>query len=94
MCVFRVYGGDASGVAGSVKVVEEVTCICYSGAAEGVSVNGIAAGLHSGGLRLYSSWDLRPLLYLPPPDTRAPLLRYNTQTTPMTPKELQMHCQL
>ncbi|KAH9642069.1 hypothetical protein HF086_007189 [Spodoptera exigua] len=62
------------GAAGSVKVVEEVTCVCYSGAPEGVSVNGVAAGLRSGGLRLYSSWDLRPLLYLPPPDARAPLL--------------------
>ncbi|KAF9805732.1 hypothetical protein SFRURICE_009364 [Spodoptera frugiperda] len=71
--LIRVHTVNARFV-GSVKVVEEVTCICYSGAAEGVSVNGIAAGLHSGGLRLYSSWDLRPLLYLPPPDTRAPLL--------------------
>ena len=54
---------------------ERVTCICYSNAPEGVSVNCVAAGLASGAVRLYSSWDLRPLLYIPPPDTRAALLR-------------------
>lgn len=71
--LIRVHTVNARFV-GSVKVSEEVTCVCYSGAAEGVSVNGIAAGLRTGGLRLYSSWDLRPLLYLPPPDARAPVL--------------------
>lgn len=63
-------------VAGSVKVVERVTCACYSNAPEGVSVNCVAAGLDSGGVRLYSSWDLRPVLYIPPPDAMLPLLRY------------------
>ncbi|KAJ8731033.1 hypothetical protein PYW08_002446 [Mythimna loreyi] len=71
--LIRVHTVNARFV-GSVKVCERVTCICYSNAPEGVSVNCVAAGLATGGVRLYSSWDLRPLLYIPPPDTRAPLL--------------------
>ncbi|KAJ8721735.1 hypothetical protein PYW07_002510 [Mythimna separata] len=71
--LIRVHTVNARFV-GSVKVCERVTCICYSNAPEGVSVNCVAAGLASGGVQLYSSWDLRPLLYIPPPDTRAPLL--------------------
>ncbi|CAG4961680.1 unnamed protein product [Parnassius apollo] len=52
---------------GSVKVPEVVTCVCYSNAAEGASVNCVAAGLRSGEVRLYSSWELRPVRTLPPP---------------------------
>ncbi|XP_068632713.1 lysosomal-trafficking regulator [Battus philenor] len=59
---------------GSVKVPEVVTCICYSNAPEGASVNCIAAGLGSGEVRLYSSWDLRPARTLPAPAPPAPLL--------------------
>ncbi|XP_063549090.1 lysosomal-trafficking regulator [Cydia strobilella] len=50
---------------GSVKVAERVTCICYSNAPEGVSVNAIACGDRSGAVRFYSAWDLRPLGVLP-----------------------------
>ncbi|XP_028170610.1 lysosomal-trafficking regulator-like [Ostrinia furnacalis] len=51
---------------GSVRVTERVTCVCYSAAAEGASVNVVAAGLAGGGAALYSSWDLRPVARLPP----------------------------
>ncbi|CAB3250851.1 unnamed protein product [Arctia plantaginis] len=71
--LLRVHTVNAKFV-GSVKVVERVTCACYSNAPEGVSVNCVAAGLDSGGVRLYSSWDLRPVLYIPPPDAKLPLL--------------------
>ncbi|XP_061704040.1 uncharacterized protein LOC133515510 [Cydia pomonella] len=54
---------------GSVKVAERVTCICYSNAPEGVSVNAIACGDRSGAVRFYSAWDLRPLGVLPPAHT-------------------------
>ncbi|KPI96894.1 Lysosomal-trafficking regulator [Papilio xuthus] len=60
---------------GSVKVSEVVTCICYSNAPEGASVNCIAAGLRSGEVRLYSSWDLQLVRTLPAPQAApAPLL--------------------
>lgn len=62
--------------AGSVKVPERVTCVCYSNAPEGISVNCVAAGLASGAVRLYSSWDLRKVAYIPPLDRCVPLLRY------------------
>ncbi|CAK1549285.1 unnamed protein product [Leptosia nina] len=52
---------------GSVKVAETVRCVRYSGCAEGTSVNCIAVGLESGAIRLYSSWELRPLAHLPTP---------------------------
>uniref|UniRef100_A0A2A4JCM9 Uncharacterized protein n=1 Tax=Heliothis virescens TaxID=7102 RepID=A0A2A4JCM9_HELVI len=71
--LIRVHTVNARFV-GSVKVCERVTCISYSNAPEGISVNCIAAGLRSGAVRLYSSWDLRALRLVPAPDTRAPLL--------------------
>ncbi|XP_063893728.1 lysosomal-trafficking regulator isoform X1 [Helicoverpa armigera] len=71
--LIRVHTVNARFV-GSVKVCERVTCICYSNAPEGISVNAIAAGLATGAVRLYSSWDLRALRLIPAPDTRAPLL--------------------
>ncbi|XP_047508716.1 lysosomal-trafficking regulator isoform X1 [Pieris napi] len=52
---------------GSVKVAEIVKCVRYSACAEGTSVNCIAVGLRSGAIRLYSSWELRPLAHIPPP---------------------------
>ncbi|CAH0714099.1 unnamed protein product, partial [Brenthis ino] len=64
--LIRVHTVNANFV-GSVRVAEAVTCLCYSGAAEGVSANCVAAALAGGGVRLYSSWDLRPLVMLPPP---------------------------
>ncbi|GBP62127.1 Lysosomal-trafficking regulator [Eumeta japonica] len=51
---------------GSVKVVEKVNCVCYSNAPEGISVNCIAVGLDTGAIRLFSSWDLRPVAYIAP----------------------------
>ncbi|XP_045768851.1 lysosomal-trafficking regulator isoform X1 [Maniola jurtina] len=69
----RVHTVNAKFV-GSVKVAELVTCVCYSNAAEGVSVNCVALGLATGAVRLYSSWDLRPLGYVPPPSQPQPLL--------------------
>lgn len=71
--LIRVHTVNARFV-GGVKIMERVTCICYSNAPEGVSVNCVAAGLETGGVRLYSSWDLMPILYIPPPDTRSALL--------------------
>ncbi|CAG4966953.1 unnamed protein product [Colias eurytheme] len=67
---------------GSVKVAETVRCVTYSGCAEGTSVNCVGVGLRSGGVRLYSAWDLRPLAHLPPPHPApAPPL---TPATPAT----------
>ncbi|XP_041987707.1 lysosomal-trafficking regulator isoform X2 [Aricia agestis] len=60
---------------GSVKVIEGVTCMQYSNAPEGASANCVAAALRSGGIRLYSSWELRPVAYIPPPNgAPAPML--------------------
>ncbi|CAH2107922.1 unnamed protein product [Euphydryas editha] len=59
---------------GVARVAQAVTCACYSAAPEGVSVNCVAVGLASGGVRLFSSWDLRPLAYLPPPARPQPVL--------------------
>lgn len=56
-------------------MAERVTCVCYSNAPEGISVNCVAAGLASGAVRLYSSWDLRKVAYIPPLDRSVPLLR-------------------
>lgn len=61
---------------GVARVAHAVTCAGYSAAPEGVSVNCVAVGLASGGVRLFSSWDLRPLAFLPPPDRPQPVLRY------------------
>ncbi|XP_077300705.1 lysosomal-trafficking regulator mauve [Arctopsyche grandis] len=51
---------------GEVKIVEQVNCICYSNAQEGISVNVIVVGLETGSIRLFSSWDLKPLRCLTP----------------------------
>nr|XP_026501323.1 lysosomal-trafficking regulator isoform X3 [Vanessa tameamea] len=71
--LLRVHTVNAKFV-GSARVSEAVTCVCYSNAPEGVSVNCVVAGLASGGLRLYSSWDLRPVAYVPPPGKPQPVL--------------------
>ncbi|KAG8197079.1 hypothetical protein JTE90_004345 [Oedothorax gibbosus] len=46
---------------GNVKVPDTITALCYSTSPEGISVNLIATGLHSGNIRLWSSWDLKPV---------------------------------
>ncbi|XP_069691772.1 lysosomal-trafficking regulator isoform X2 [Periplaneta americana] len=46
---------------GTVATRDSITAICFSGAPEGVSVNVIAAGLASGAIRLWSTWDLSPV---------------------------------
>ncbi|XP_053613102.1 lysosomal-trafficking regulator isoform X2 [Plodia interpunctella] len=62
--LIRVHTVNASFV-GSVKVSERVTSICYSTAAEGVSVNSLAVALESGCVVLYSSWQLARLACIP-----------------------------
>lgn len=71
--LIKVHTVNANFVA-SVRIYECVTCICYSNAPEGVSVNCIAAGLESGAVKLFSSWDLRPVLYIPPLHTGVALV--------------------
>ncbi|KFM67637.1 Lysosomal-trafficking regulator, partial [Stegodyphus mimosarum] len=44
-----------------VEITEIVTAVCYSAAPEGISVNVIATGLQTGAIRLWSSWDLKPV---------------------------------
>lgn len=41
-----------------VPVKEIVSALCFSCAPEGISINVIACGLHTGTIRLFSSWDL------------------------------------
>ncbi|GFT10478.1 lysosomal-trafficking regulator [Nephila pilipes] len=48
-------------IVGKVKVPDIITAICYSTAPEGISVNLIATGFRSGIIRLWSSWDLKPV---------------------------------
>lgn len=60
---------------GTVRVVEKVCCICYSNAPEGISVNVIAVGLETGSIRLFSSWDLKPLLLMTPNVPTHPIIR-------------------
>lgn len=60
---------------GEVNTLEKVTCLCYSNAPEGVSVNSILVGLHTGAIRLFSSWDLKPVAHLVPFNYSHPLLR-------------------
>nr|CAD7400993.1 unnamed protein product [Timema cristinae] len=43
---------------GEVTSKETITALCFSSAPEGVSVNVIAAGLDTGAIRLYSTWNL------------------------------------
>ncbi|KAJ2942699.1 hypothetical protein O0L34_g2169 [Tuta absoluta] len=71
--LIRVHTVNARFV-GSVKIADRVTSICYSAAPEGISVNVIACGLHTGAVRLHSSWDLRHVAYIPPADKPQPLL--------------------
>ncbi|KAI5632360.1 lysosomal-trafficking regulator [Phthorimaea operculella] len=71
--LIRVHTVNARFV-GSVKIAERVTSICYSAAPEGISVNVIACGLHTGAVRLHSAWDLRHVAYIPPADNPHPLL--------------------
>lgn len=60
---------------GQVSVVEKVCCLCYSNAPEGISVNVIAAGLETGAIRLFSSWDLKPLILMTPNAPTHPIIR-------------------
>ncbi|XP_055949206.1 lysosomal-trafficking regulator-like isoform X3 [Argiope bruennichi] len=46
---------------GCVKMPDIITALCYSTAPEGISVNLIATGFRSGIIRLWSSWDLKPV---------------------------------
>lgn len=41
-----------------ITVAEKIHCVCYSYVKEGIGVNVIAAGLESGTVRIWSSWDL------------------------------------
>nr|CAD7196152.1 unnamed protein product [Timema douglasi] len=43
---------------GEVASKETITALCFSSAPEGVSVNVMAAGLDTGAIRLYSTWNL------------------------------------
>ncbi|XP_060803751.1 lysosomal-trafficking regulator [Amyelois transitella] len=72
--LLRVHTVNASFV-GSVKVPERIYSVCYSSAAEGVSVNSVACALETGAVVLYSSWDLTRLATIPAPrGLSAPLL--------------------
>jgi len=59
--VLRLHTINATSV-GSVNVKERISAVCFSTAPEGVSVNVVATGLESGVIKLWSTWDLTPVM--------------------------------
>ncbi|KAF4527890.1 hypothetical protein B566_EDAN012302 [Ephemera danica] len=53
----RLYTVNAS-LIGKVMCEEQITTLCFSCAPEGSSINVIAAGLSSGDVRMWNTWDL------------------------------------
>lgn len=45
----------------TVRSTDRITCLAVSNAMEGVNVNVVVGGLESGGIQIWSAWDLSPV---------------------------------
>ena len=61
---------------GSVHCDEVIQCLAYSNAPEGKSVNVLVAGLGTGVVRFWSSWDLLPIRDIVWDKFTRPIIRY------------------
>ncbi|XP_060781470.1 lysosomal-trafficking regulator isoform X4 [Neoarius graeffei] len=59
---------------GHVHCRENICSIAFSNQPEGVSVNVIAGGLHNGVVRLWSTWDLKPVREITFPKSNKPIV--------------------
>ncbi|KAM4040946.1 lysosomal-trafficking regulator isoform 3-T3 [Anomaloglossus baeobatrachus] len=59
---------------GHVHCREIVSCIAFSNQPEGISVNVVAGGLENGGVRLWSTWDLKPVREITFPKSNKPIV--------------------
>ncbi|XP_027006009.2 lysosomal-trafficking regulator isoform X2 [Tachysurus fulvidraco] len=59
---------------GHVHCRENICSVAFSNQPEGVSVNVIAGGLHNGVVRLWSTWDLKPVREITFPKSNKPIL--------------------
>lgn len=61
--ILRLHTVNAT-LVGTVKVAaeERISAVCFSTAPEGVSVNVVATGLENGVIKLWSTWDLSPVM--------------------------------
>ncbi|MCJ8730848.1 hypothetical protein PDJAM_G00189080 [Pangasius djambal] len=64
---------------GHVHCRENICSVAFSNQPEGVSVNVIAGGLHNGVVRLWSTWDLKPVREITFPKSNKPIVRYAVQ---------------
>ncbi|KAG9472227.1 hypothetical protein GDO78_020660 [Eleutherodactylus coqui] len=59
---------------GHVHCRERVSCVAFSNQPEGVSVNVVAGGLENGIVRLWSTWDLKPVREITFPKSNKPIV--------------------
>ncbi|KAM9477784.1 lysosomal-trafficking regulator isoform 2-T2 [Clarias gariepinus] len=59
---------------GHVHCRENICSVAFSNQPEGVSVNVIAGGLHNGVVRLWSTWDLKPVREITFPKSNKPII--------------------
>ncbi|MCI4376677.1 hypothetical protein PGIGA_G00191140 [Pangasianodon gigas] len=59
---------------GHVHCRENICSVAFSNQPEGVSVNVIAGGLHNGVVRLWSTWDLKPVREITFPKSNKPIV--------------------
>ncbi|KAM3931239.1 lysosomal-trafficking regulator [Leptodactylus fuscus] len=59
---------------GHVHCREIISCVAFSNQPEGISVNVVAGGLENGIVRLWSTWDLKPVREITFPKSNRPLV--------------------
>ncbi|XP_077145213.1 lysosomal-trafficking regulator [Ranitomeya variabilis] len=59
---------------GHVHCRETISCIAFSNQPEGISVNVVAGGLENGVVRLWSTWDLKPVREITFPKSNKPIV--------------------
>ncbi|XP_056422915.1 lysosomal-trafficking regulator isoform X3 [Hyla sarda] len=59
---------------GHVHCREIISCVAFSNQPEGVSVNVVAGGLENGVVRLWSTWDLKPVREITFPKSNKPIV--------------------
>ncbi|XP_075718563.1 lysosomal-trafficking regulator isoform X2 [Rhinoderma darwinii] len=59
---------------GHVHCREIISCVAFSNQPEGISVNVVAGGLENGIVRLWSTWDLKPVREITFPKSNKPII--------------------
>ncbi|XP_040285377.1 lysosomal-trafficking regulator isoform X2 [Bufo bufo] len=59
---------------GHVHCREIISCVAFSNQPEGISVNVVAGGLENGIVRLWSTWDLKPVREITFPKSNKPIV--------------------